>query len=170
MIVHPENDKKGNKNLFKRLIIAGTAVIVGIIAVFVFAQTGDNAGRINDFSALAPGQWTEPVKLEVYRSNVYQAVKQKFLSDEIFVSNPRIGENLNIRIIEGEMYKPFLAEDTVVVYQGSLKNMRAAIPGEGFKALMGLDKVQVFYIQFQLDPNAGNEFQGEKAQYSVSSI
>ena len=170
MIEHPNIQKDRNKKVGKSVIIALAAVILAMTAVFVFAQSGSQASHANNFTYLAPGQWTEPVKMEVYRRNVFLAVKQEFLSDPLFESNPGIIKNLNVRIIQGKMDKPMPFYELPVVYEGNLANMQAEVPGRGIKALLGLDKMQIFYIQFQLDPGAGNDYQGEKAGFTVQSI
>jgi len=171
MIQHPVDHKiEKIRKIWRSLIVIGAAAIILVTAVFVFAQSGTQASRINNFTQLVPGQWTDPVKMEVYQRNIYLIIKQKFLSDELFASNPRVTDNLNVRIKQGKIDKPVSNNELPVVYEGKLSSMNAKVPGRGIKALFGLDKVQVFYVEFQLDSGAGNELQGEEAGFSVRNI
>jgi hypothetical protein len=117
---------------------------------------------------MLPGEWTEPMRFRVWNRNSTTAIKYRFFSrfDSETVENLYRRMNVRVRHTHAGTANP---ESWPVIYNGRLRNLHidsTSTPGV-IGSSLGINVGHNFYLEFQLDPTAGNDFQNASAVFDL---
>jgi predicted ribosomally synthesized peptide with SipW-like signal peptide len=117
---------------------------------------------------MLPGEWTEPMLLNVYNQLSTTPIKYKFYDRFVSQDEPGFYDKVNIIV----RHTHAGTEDPAnwpKVYEGKLKDLYVDSTSTSgiISPSLGVNITHVFYLQFQLDPSTGNKYQNKTAVFDI---
>ena len=177
--------EKMNNKIIKSLL---TILIVAAIAVgttgasfayfFNIESNGFTAGQIDitltgagsqpqDIVATNPGDWTSPIDYHINNLSDSLPVKYMFSSNLVGESKNNFFNQINAKVF-------FSTDGTsnqanwVEIYNGSLPGLSIDSTAIAQLGELPVGASDVFYMEFQLDPGTGNNWEDEHATFNFS--
>jgi len=153
----------------KRNIIKSGSVVLSLLAAIIFAvfsisQPAGAASPQQIFSNMVPGVWTDGILAKINKRELFVPVKYSLAAKNLNPAEEQLFKNLNVRVRYYTLDSGQKIEEMPVVYEGPLSAMKINYLSRAVEAILGSDCL--FYVQFQLDPAAGNEWQGQTVNFS----
>lgn len=126
---------------------------------------GEGSGAQN-FEGMAPGAWTDPVEYNIYNLSYSLPVTYGFNASKVSQTEAGMYGNINVRV-RHTYAGTDNPESWPVVYEGSLKNMEIS-SSDSISEVLGTNITHVYYLEYQLDSGAGNQYQGDSVSFDLN--
>jgi predicted ribosomally synthesized peptide with SipW-like signal peptide len=136
-----------------------------------FDLRGDASTTFTLTNLVPGGDFTTPMRLDVYNQNTPVStvpIKYRFYDRFGTESVSGLYNKMNV-IVRHTFAGTSNPEAWPIVYQGKLKNMvvdSTSTPGV-IASTLGVNITHVYYLQFQLDSSAGNQYQNANATFDI---
>jgi|GEM_PF-3113035 len=153
----------------KRNIIKSGSVVLSLLAAIIFAvfsisQPASAVSPQQVFSNMVPGVWTEGILAKINKRELFVPVKYSLAAKSLNAGEEQLFRSLNVRVRYYTLDSGKKVEEMPIVYEGPLSTMKINYLSHAAEAILGANRL--FYVQFQLDPAAGNEWQGQTVNFS----
>lgn len=158
------------------------AIAVGATGAYftdqeVVANNTFTAGRVDidirgacstpqTFTGMAPGVWTAPCEYQIYNLAHSLPVKYMFEASKVSQTELDMYDLMNVIVRHTFAGTPD-PSSWPIVYQGPLNGMSINSIDDAIADTLGTNITHVYYLQFQLDPSAGNEYQGDSVVFDL---
>jgi predicted ribosomally synthesized peptide with SipW-like signal peptide len=141
-------------------VVAGNTFTAGRVQI----QINGAGAAPQTFTNMAPGVWTAPVEYQIYNLSTSLPVKYYFEDRAVSESVAGYYDKINVIVRHTNAGTPNPA-GWPIVYNGTLRNLAVNSTGTPgiISPTLGTNITHVFYMQFELDPSAGNVYQGATA-------
>ena len=177
------------KNIIKSLVVvvavaavAGTATYSYFTDKAVVDNNTFSAGKLDftlngdmtetkslNLSGMEPGTWYGPYSMKVYNKNTPTStmpMKYRFYDKKESESVAGFYNKLNAKVEHGHCVAGGISP-TTYSWTGKLKDMYFDSTTSAISAYLGVNITHCFELSFQLDPSAGNAYQGASAVADV---
>ena len=120
------------------------------------------------FTAMAPGVWTDTCEYQIYNLASSLPVKYMFDASKISQTEPGMYGLVNVKVLHGHYVTGTSPANFSAIYTGPLSGMNINSIDDAIADTLGTNITHVYYLQFQLDSSAGNEYQGDSVVFDLN--
>lgn len=119
------------------------------------------------FADMAPGEWTDPCQYSIYNLASSVPVKYMFDASKVSQTEPGMYSKLNVKVrhTSAGTSNP---SSWPVVYSGPISGMNIKSPVHAIAETLDSNISHDYYLQYQLDPSAGNEYQDDSVVFDLN--
>lgn len=149
-----------------------TLNVTGTAGQIDFKLSGDVSGKSPSLvlTNLQPGVWTSQYRVNVYNQDpsTTMAVKYRFQSALVSQSVGGFYGKLNVKVQHTFCGTPN-PESWPAVYNGSLSGLYvdSTTTAGIISTTLGVNITHCYYLSFELDPSAGNAYQGATVSFQI---
>jgi len=144
-------------------VVAGNTFTAGQIDIEI--RGAGSAPQI--VTGMAPGVWTSPVEYDIYNLANSLPVKYMFDATKASETEPGMYDLMNVTVRHTFAGTPSPAS-WPIVYQGPLSGMDINSIDDAIADTLGTNITHVYYLQYQLDASAGDEYQGDSVEFDLT--
>jgi hypothetical protein len=153
----------------KRNIIKSGSVVLSLLAAIIFAvfsvsQPAGAATPEQVFRNMVPGVWSDGILAKINKRELFVPVKYNLTAKNMNPAEEQLFKSLNVRVRYYNLDSGQNIDEMPIVYEGPLSTMNINYLSSAVEAIIGSDRL--FYVQFRLDPETDNQWQGKTVNFS----